>query len=240
MTNIQKIITAGGDSRELFIGAGFSLPKGLVRVGDKSILERALRSYLSDGDSVTVAINEDEAKEYPIAETVRSVRFDARIVSVNSFVKGALATALVAAVDLDLESPLVIAAGDSEIAGGLSSHVSKFVESECHSGTIAFASENPRWSYLSVGEGGKVLEVAEKEVVGPLATTGVFYFKTARLFLEAAEWALLNRASVNGRYFVSTSLNYLISQGLDVGYSIIERADYATYSLPADLVRQEP
>jgi NDP-sugar pyrophosphorylase family protein len=240
MTNIQKIITAGGDSRKLFMGAGFDAPKSLVRIGGKSILERALSSYLAPGDSATVAINQGEAKEYPIAETVRAFGGQTRIVEVSSSVRGALATALVAAVDLELDAPLVIAAGDSEIAGGLGVHLNKFIESDCHSGTVAFASNNPRWSYLSVGEGGKVLEVAEKEVVGPLATTGVFYFKTASLFLQAAEWALLNRASVNNRYYVSTSLNYLISLGLDVGYSVIERNDYAAYSLPADLVRQEP
>jgi choline kinase len=240
MTKIQRIITAGGDSRQLFMGAGFNAPKSLVRIDGISILERALSSYLEPGDSATVAINQDEAKEYPIAEAVRSFGERIRIVEVNSYVRGALATALVAAVDLDLDTPLVIAAGDSEIAGGLSVHLEKFIENDCHSGTIAFESENPRWSYLSVGEGGKVLEVAEKDVVGPLATTGVFYFKTASLFLQAAEWALLNRASVNNRFYVSTSLNYLISQGLEVGYSVIERTDYAAYSLPADLVRQEP
>jgi dTDP-glucose pyrophosphorylase len=238
MNKVQKIITAGGDSRALFMSAGFGVPKSLVSIGEGTVLSLALKSYLDAGDKATVAINADEDLDFPISPIVEDFDPEIKIVRVNSSVKGALATALVAAGEMDLTSPLVIAAGDSTIKGGLASHIEKFVGSGCHSGTIAFESRNPRWSFLSVSENGRVLEVAEKEVVGPLASTGVFYFKTGQLFLEAAEWVLLNRATVNDRYYVSTSLNYLISRGLDVSYEVINRDDYAAYSLPADLVKQ--
>ena len=72
-----------------------------------------------------------------------------------------------------------------------------------------------------------------------LQLPGVFYFRRAKFFLDAATWVLLQNATVRENFFVSTSLNYLISQGMSVGYSEIDRNRYHSFSLPADFVREE-
>ena len=104
--------------------------------------------------------------------------------------------------------------------------------------TVAFRSKNPRWSYLSTNEQGQVSEVAEKEVIGSLATTGVFMFSRGQDFVDAAEWVLTNNARTAGRFFVSTALNYIISRGSLVGFTEVSRSEYFSYSTPADFVEQ--
>ena len=80
--------------------------------------------------------------------------------------------------------------------------------------------------------------VAEKRVIGPLATTGVFYFRTAELFLNAAKWCLVNNAKDRGVYYVSTALNAIIMEGLSVKYIEIPRHEYRSWSLPIDFIEQ--
>lgn len=235
---MQTIITAAGDSRPMFVKGGFLVPKSLQIIGDSSVILHALNSYSSLGPDTVVAVNKEENSEFGISSLISRAEPDVRIVEVSSSARGALVSALFCLTDLDLDEPLVIAAGDSFITGGIKYHIEKMIDQGVSAGTIAFYSNNPRWSYLSVGADGQVLEVTEKEVSGQLATTGVFYFETARIFLDAAKWVLINNAHVKGQFYVSTSLNYLISKGLRVGFEEIDRAAYQSFSLPSDFVRQ--
>jgi hypothetical protein len=59
-----------------------------------------------------------------------------------------------------------------------------------------------------------------------------------KVFLEAAKWVFLNNARVKGNFFVSTSLNYLISRGMSVGFEVIPRSSYRSFSRPADFLSQ--
>lgn len=230
----QTLITAAGDSRAAFDAAGFNVPKSLVKISGIALLNQAIKSYRHPSGALVVAINKEENDEFTIEHEVKQCFSEATIFKVASTVQGALATAVLAAETFDLDAPLVIAAGDSIIEGGVAAHIQPLMSNSNDAGTIVFESTNPRWSYINVGELGKVLQVTEKSVAGPYATVGCFYFKSAGLFLEAAKWVFLNNARVNSKFFVSTSLNYLISRGMSVGFEVIPPSLYRSFSRPAD------
>ena len=234
----QTLITAAGDSRGAFGAAGFSSPKSLVRVDGIPLINQAIESYRHPSGPLVVAINTHENEQFNLENEINECFHDATVVKVASAVRGALATAVLAAGELDLDSPLVISAGDSTVEGGVAAHIHSLISNSIDAGTIVFESSNPRWSYINVGELGNVLQVTEKSVAGPYATVGCFYFKSAGIFLEAAKWVFLNNARVKGNFYVSTSLNYLISRGLSVGFEVIPRGLYRSFSRPADFLSQ--
>jgi hypothetical protein len=141
-----------------------------------------------------------------------------------------------AAGDVVADQPLVIAAGDSCILGGIQEHVSTLLGWGVSAGTIAFKSDDPRWSYLAVNSSNVVTQIAEKSVIGPLATTGVFFFRRGSDFLEAAEWCLVNSAHHRNQYYVSTALNQLLVAGHSVSFVEIPREDYIPSGLPVDFL----
>jgi hypothetical protein len=238
MTKIQTIVTAAKDSRPLFLPAGFGQPKSLIRWEGREVLLRAIDSYVVDSSECWVAISADENHQFDLSGKIQAEFPDVRVGLVPSGVKGALASSLLVLEGIDLQKPLVVAAGDSMLEGGVSPHLKRFIADGADAGTVAFESTNPRWSYLSVGADGRVRQVAEKRVIGALATTGVFFFKRAADFLDAAIWCLVNNASNNGTFYVSSTLNYMISQGKTVQYSTISRAMYRSWSLPVDFTLQ--
>ena len=231
---IQTVVTAAGDSRPYFLPTGFGSPKSLVSYKGKTVIQHALESYVISQQNSWVAIHAEEDAEWNIAQKIAINFSEIRIGRIRPKTQGALASALVAMEGVDPGSPLIVAAGDSFIEGGITDYVKEFQRMKVDAATIAFESSDPRWSYLSVDAEGKVRQVQEKTVIGPLATTGVFYFKRADLFLSAAKWVLVNNAMKNGVYYVSTTLNYLISQGLSVHYTTIPRNKYVSLSLPSD------
>ena len=230
---VTTLITAAGDSRQLFLSSGFPTPKSLVSPEGQAVLSHAINSYAYDLTRTTVAINREEESEWSISTRILEQFPTVRILPVSSKVRGAMATALIA-LDVSRDSPLIIAAGDSKVVGGISHHIDQFIEDDVDAATIAFRASEPRWSYLQINEAGGIERVAEKEVIGPLATTGVFFFRSLDDFMRSASWALVNNASNNGIFFVSTTLNYLIAQGKRVAYSEIAREEYKSWSLPVD------
>jgi hypothetical protein len=238
MKPVQTVVTAAGDSRSLFIGSGFMSPKSLVRRDGKTVIQRAVESYVVDRAHAVVAINQEEQRQWPIRQELELHFPEVDVFEVTSAAKGALVTALMVMGGLDADLPLVVAAGDSEIAGGISGHIRELQASELAAGTLAFNSGDPRFSYIAVNSKNQVVQVAEKRTIGPLATTGVFYFSTASLFLEAAEWCLVHSVAHEGLYFVSTALNFIVHQGLPVGYVKVSSDRYMPAGLPADFARR--
>ena len=234
--DVHTVITAAGDSQRLFLGAGFAAPKNLILWDGTEVLFRAVHSYASDMNQTWVALNRDECSAWPTRERLVEACPGVSPVLVSPLVTGALISALVAGGEVPDDAPLVVAAGDSEIIGGVHPFLDDFLVSDAEAATVVFPSQNPRWSYISPGPDGRVRQVAEKRVIGPLATTGVFFFRHAKTFRSAAEWCLINNARDNGLFYVSTTLNYLIKEGLSVGYSEIDRSEYRTWSLPVDFL----
>lgn len=234
--NVHTVITAAGDSQRLFLSAGFAAPKNLILWNGTEVLVRAVQSYACNGDQTWVALNRDECSAWPTIERLLQSFPGVSPVLVSPLFPGALVSALVAGGEVPDDVPLVVAAGDSEIKGGVRPFLNDFLSSDVDAATIVFRSQNPRWSYISPGSGGQVLQAAEKRVIGPLATTGVFFFRRAETFRSAAEWCLVNNARAKGLFYVSTTLNYLISEGMRVEYSEIARDQYQSWSLPVDFV----
>ena len=235
---IQTLITAAKDSRPLFYAAGFGKPKSLVKWDGREVLLRSMDSYVADPYACWVAVNAEEDRDWDLSGKIYENFPAARVIPIPSGVKGALASALLAMAEVAPDEPLVVAAGDSMLQGGVAKHIQQFIANGSDAGTIAFPSTSPRWSYLSVCESAQVRQVAEKRVIGSLATTGVFYFRRADDFYDAATWCLVNNASHDGMYYVSSTLNYMISQSKRVHHLTVPSARYRSWSLPIDFSAQ--
>jgi len=232
----STIITAAGASDSSYDDLGRSVPKNLTLVGGKQILARAIESCAPRGGSdIKVAIRADEEERFSTSKVTGEFFPGVRFSLVNNNLQGALVSALIASEGLDEHSPLVIAGGDSEISGGISNMIKHFIEEKFAAAVIVFESSDPRWSYIRTSSTGMVVQASEKKVIGDLATTGTFFFDSVARFRASAKWCLVNNAQTSGKYFVSSALNFVVSQGDRVGYRQIQATDYSNYRFASDL-----
>jgi len=232
---IHTVVTAAGKQNSLFREAGFAVPKNLTKIssGNPLIIESIKRKVLN-ADYLSVAISFEDEKLCNLSNLIKGNFPLAKVYVVPDAAKGALISALFACADISSNSPICITTGDSLELDDPKAHFSYFISSHASAGTICFPSDNPRWSYLKLSNSGQVEQVVEKRVVGKYATTGTFYFKSLSLFLDAAEWCLVNNVQLNNTFFVSSALNYLINRGETIAYSLINASDYVPYSMPGD------
>lgn len=207
-------------------------------VNGTPLLETAVQKSASGQNSCNVVLNrEEEASPFPSSPVVRHLDSVRKVVLAPSASQGALVSAIFGLEDLDPELPLLIAPGDAFLADHFETHLEAF-GSEPDAFTLSFRSSNPRWSYVQLTSNHQIAEVAEKKVISDLATTGHFYFRRTSDFLAAAEWVLVNNAKVSQRFFVSTALNFLVSEGMFVAHREIDRSGYFSYSKPHDFIEQ--
>lgn len=80
---------------------------------------------------------------------------------------------------------------------------------------LTFEGDNPSWSYSKV-IGDRVLLVAEKEVISSSANAGMYYFKKAKDMFSCINSLIINANTVNGKYYLSPAINYLIKSSKTV------------------------
>jgi hypothetical protein len=140
--------------------------------------------------------------------------------------RGALATAMLTVDFMSANSPIVLIPTNSHLEKDVFfSFLERMIQADYSAGTMCVRSNNPRFSYVRVHDG-KVIEVIEKKVVGDLATTGIFFFRTRDVLVESAKWAFVNNQTTNSSFYIAPCLNYAISKGLDIGYHEAEDKDY--------------
>jgi len=140
--------------------------------------------------------------------------------------RGALATAMLTVDFMSASIPIVLIPTNSHLEKNVFfAFLEQMIQAEHSAGTMCVRSDNPRFSYIRV-HGGKVIEVIEKKVVGNLATTGIFFFRTREILVESAKWAFVNNQTTNSSFYIAPCLNYAISKGLDIGYHVAEDKDY--------------
>jgi hypothetical protein len=148
------------------------------------------------------------------------------IVKPQGSTRGALATAMLTVDFMSASIPIVLIPTNSHLEKNVFfAFLEQMIQAEYSAGTMCVRSDNPRFSYIRVHDG-KVIEVIEKKVVGNLATTGIFFFRTREILVESAKWAFVNNQTTNSSFYIAPCLNYAVSKGLEIGYHVAEDKDY--------------
>ena len=235
MPKIFTIVTAaGGTNADIIVDETLQY-RNMIQVRGTPVIGRAIESYVVDRSKLVVAIRERETGSTGI--WVKKTFPNSAIHEVpGDGYRGALVSAIVAAGSIPIDSQLVICAGDSEVVGGgIHTELQSFSDNGVDGGVICFESSQPRWSYAKLSANKlDVLEISEKKVISNFATVGCFFFGSVKMFLEAAEWCLVNNANTNGNFFTSMALNHLVASGRKVEARVVDTEQYKPYSSPRD------
>lgn len=194
----------------------FHFPKPLVEVAGRPMIERVVEGLkpLDPGARFVFIIRREDAAAFSLDRSLDIITDGrATIIQLGAETKGSLCTCLLAVDDLDPDAPLVISNGDQIIDVNLGEILNDFKTSECDAAVVTFDSVHPRWSYVSIDDSGKVSQAAEKRVISRHAIGGLYYFKTAATFIEAAKSCIESGASHQGLYYIAPALNEIILGG---------------------------
>lgn len=89
----------------------------------------------------------------------------------------------------------------------------------------------PEFQFLPMG---KVLKTAEKERISNLCSSGLYGFKTIKLFKKYFKKARQLGLRVKNEYYIAPIYNLLIEDGYNIGYYRIDSCDITPAGTPAE------
>lgn len=150
--------------------------------------------------------------------TANGIEFNrkAKLVAVPR-TKGALATLCIGVDSISESKELFVIPVNCHVKPtALQSFMKEVSNSGANVGVLTIESTDKIYSYVRMTQSGKLIEVLEKQVVGNIALSGIFYFRTSFEVLQCASWAFKHNLSTNGQFYIAPALNYFIAVGKSI------------------------
>lgn len=193
-----------------FSDNGYDLPKPLIDVCGKPMVQRVIENLYTPGATFTFILN----KKQPFDKTViTSVLPDANILYVEELTDGPARTALIAS-DLITEENLIIINCDQIIRDYNVQSLLEFVELNEADGVLgAFISSSKKNSYMKLDPNGEVIDVKEKIVISNIATNGLHFWANGRDFVKSANEMIDEGVMYNNEFYIAPTYNYMVKDG---------------------------
>lgn len=209
MLNIV-IPMAGRGSR--FADAGYKLPKPLIDVNGKAMIEVVTDNIRPSCPHKFIYICQKEHLEkYHLEKELKRMADDPVIITIDHVTEGAACTVLLAEKYIDNEDQMMIANSDQYVDTDIDDYLKQIKEND---GLImTMPADHPKWSYIRFDESGYVTEVREKEVISNEATVGIYNYRHGGDFVKYAKRMIEKNIRVNNEFYVAPVYNEMIEDG---------------------------
>jgi NDP-sugar pyrophosphorylase family protein len=235
------LIPIAGEDR-FFKADEYFFPKPLIEIAGTPMIELCVRNLVRQFPAAhfIFVVQNEHCTKYSLDGMLRILTNDrCTIVRLNQSTKGALCSALLAIDHIPEGEPLAIANGDQIIDADLGALIDRIDAQKHDAAVVTFESLHPRWSFVQTGPDGFVCEAAEKRVISRNAIAGFYYYRTGKMFIDAALRTLEYEAGVGGAYFISQTLNNLVLEGRKIACQKIDASSYHSFYSPQKVQEYE-
>jgi len=201
---------AGRGSR--FAEKGYDLPKPLIDVNGRPMVERVIDNLGIDGPHIFIVRSEHKSQLAPVLSRVRP---GCVVIGIDQVTQGAACTCLLARELINNDEQLLVANCD-QIMDWDPRQFADFVKEDLDGSILTFTSQSPNNSYAKLNRHGYVTRVAEKEVISEVATCGVYHFSKGRYLVESCEKMIAAGRRCRGEFYLCPCYNEMIEDGLIV------------------------
>lgn len=210
-------------------------PLWLVENAGLLLVERYVRACAALQARLVFAVRAQEIGRWRIDRVIGLAAPGSKIVPISGETAGAACTALLCIQHIDPDDELLILNNNEYIDIDYADVVQDFRKRELDAGVVIFPSIHPRYSYVRLDATGLIVEAAEKHPISRNATPGFTWFRRGADFIAAAQDMIRKDANVDGRYFISLTLNEMILRQKRMGAFEIEARRYHPLKSPRQL-----
>ena len=213
---MQVIIPLAGRGAR-FEEKGYTFPKPLIEIGNRSMIEMVLENMQLPADAqITFICRAEHVAKFHLDDVLRLLAPGCRVISLQNETGGALCSVLIGIDQLVAEDEVLIANGDQLFATSLAPFYEECRRPGVDGCILTFSATHPRWSFAKTDPEGRVIAVAEKRPISRQATAGFYYFRRAADLVAGAEHMILKGLRTADQFFVCPVYNELILAGKNI------------------------
>lgn len=205
---------AGKGSR--FIEKGYTIPKYLIEVKGKKLLEYSLESLPLElaTNIVFIALKEHQL-EFNIQNEIQAIlkNRNFELVLLDEVTQGQAETVLFAKKCVDFSKDLAVFNIDTNFSSVSLKEVLSDDRKKKDGVLGAFKSVGTNWSFAKVNEKNIVVETAEKVPISNNALTGFYHFTNPKDFFDIATSCIQKEIKFKNEYYIAPMYNQLIKMG---------------------------
>lgn len=222
--------------RTLILGAGAAeadtSPVWLLENDGLLLVERFARACAVLHARLVFAVRAAELRRFRIDSVIERAAPGAAVVPISGETAGAACTALLCIDHIDPARELLLLNSTEYLDIDYAQAIGGFRNRGLDAGVVTFPSIHPRYSYVALDDAGLVVQSAEKNPISRHATPGFHWFARGADFIAAAQDMIRKEASVDGRFYISLTLNELVLRRRRVGVHPIEARHYHPLKSP--------
>ena len=192
----------------------------------KLLIERFAAACQALRADMVFAVREAELKRFRLDSVIQLAAPGATVVKITGETAGAACTALLCVAHIDPTEELLIINSNEYLDIDYTTPVAEFRARGLDAGVVTFPSLHPRYSYVRIEADGSVVEAAEKNPISRNAIAGFTWFARGEDFIAAAQNMIRKDTQVDGRFYISLTLNELVLRQKRIGAFPIEAKRY--------------
>lgn len=242
---MQIVIPMSGFG-ERFRRAGYNVPKPLIKVDDKTIIEHVIALFPGETEVIFVC-NQNHLEEpaFRMREILTAACPTGRIVGIEPHKLGPVFAVQQAADHLDRNRPVVVSYCDFSQYWDWLAFKKFVVETGCDGSIPSYRGFHPHslgstlYAYLKLDASEEwLVDIQEKRPwtstpMNEFASSGVYYFRSARLMLDYFDRCVAENLNVNGEFYLSMVYRPMARDGLRINAYPIEY--FMQWGTPEDL-----
>jgi NDP-sugar pyrophosphorylase family protein len=200
----------------------FNLPKPLIVLKSKTIIEHCVESLGFEGNYIFIVRKFTEfgefADEYTerLKQTLRTIKPGCKIIEIDYVTEGPASSILLAKEFINTTEELITTNCDQKTLWNPSEFL-MHVRNKKSDGAVTtyphpniIVNQRSPYSFVELNEDGFALRFEEKFAISEHALNGIHYWKNGSLFVESVEDMIKNNDRVNNEFYISKSYNFLV------------------------------
>lgn len=187
-------------------------PKPFIPIGEKVMIELAIESILKGYHSevnVYICLQESHKNYESKLDSIKN-KYNINITYLDYYTSGQAETVGVLLKEINNCYPIITANCDQVISWDINNFLSFCVINSLDGCIPVFKSNQNKWSYALIGNGGNVIRTEEKKVISEYATVGIYYWKDRNIIMNSIEAMFNCNDTTNNETYLCPAYNYLI------------------------------
>lgn len=242
-SRMQIVIPMSGFG-ERFRRAGYGVPKPLIEIDGKPIIQHVVDMFPGETDFIFVCNRDHLANpDYRMAEILESIAPQGRIVGIEPHKLGPIHAVRQAADYIDLDGPVVANYCDFTCYWDFANFKDFVQQTNCDGAIPAYKGFHPHslgttnYAYMRE-QNGWVLDIQEKQPytdnrMEEYASSGTYYFSSGRKMLDAFAATMDQNLNVNDEFYISLAYKPLLANGDNI--AVYDLQHFMQWGTPEDV-----